>query len=137
MNKLILTAALALMASVAGAQTVSIGNVQLGSGTPGEQGKEPAVPWESNISHAAQYLPGYPTAAVIFPRVVEVKCDSVDGKLINCDGYTWTPNMGRAEYLMIKPVARPVPQVQVKEVVKEVPKEVIVYKEVPAKKGKE
>lgn len=52
------------------------------------------------VYHAPQYMPGYPTAATIWARVIEVKCVG-----LRCDGYNWSPEMGRGEYLFIKPVA--------------------------------
>jgi hypothetical protein len=52
------------------------------------------------VYHAPQYMPGYPTAAPIWARVVEVRC-----RARNCDGYNWSPDMGRGEYLFIRPVA--------------------------------
>lgn len=84
-----------------------------------------------------QYLPYYPTAATIWPRVVEIQCDMKDG-VMQCDGYNWSPDMGRAEYLFVTPVVRkpvlvnaPVTNTIIKETEK------IIYKEVPVKKGKE
>ncbi len=75
----------------------------LGSGEPGEPGFEKATPVYNNIYHVPQYMPGYPTAAIIWPRVIEVPCRKVEAGL-QCDGYNWTPNMGRAEYLYFMPV---------------------------------
>ena len=51
------------------------------------------------VYHAPQYMPGYPTAATIWPRVVEVKCQNDV-----CEGYQNTPALGRGEYLFFKPV---------------------------------
>ena len=50
------------------------------------------------VYHAPQYMPGYPTAATIWPRVVEVKCQNDV-----CEGYQNTPALGRGEYLFFKP----------------------------------
>lgn len=51
------------------------------------------------VYHVPQYMPGYPTAATIWPRVVEVKCQNNA-----CEGYQNTPALGRGEYLFFKPV---------------------------------
>lgn len=51
------------------------------------------------VYHAPQYMPGYPTAATIWPRVVEVKCQNDI-----CEGYESSPALGRGEYLFFKPV---------------------------------
>lgn len=54
-----------------------------------------------------QYLPYYPTSAPIWPRVVEVQCDETKSGTLQCDGYNWTPAMGRGEYLFVVPKIRP------------------------------
>jgi hypothetical protein len=51
------------------------------------------------VYHVPQFLPYYPTAATIWPRVIEVKC-----KGAQCDGYDWTPDMGRGEYVYFRAV---------------------------------
>ncbi|WP_426147251.1 hypothetical protein [Polaromonas sp. DSR2-3-2] len=51
------------------------------------------------VYHAPQYMPGFPTAATIWPRVIEVKCQND-----LCAGYENTPALGRGEYLFFKPV---------------------------------
>lgn len=140
-----------IVASSAFAAEVSIARNDLGSGTPGTQGVERAfqVDLNSTYLHAPQYMPGFPTAATIWPRVVNVKC--VSEKIYprahsenhqaltiqRCDGYNWSPALGRGEYLFIDPIVveAPQPVVITKTVVKEVP--VIVLKEVPVKPKKE
>lgn len=82
---------------------VEIGRMLLGSGEPGQPGVENATAVYNNIYHAPQYLPGFPTAATIWPRVIEVLCRQVEGGL-QCDGYNWTPRMGRGEYLYFTPI---------------------------------
>ncbi|MDB5928899.1 MAG: hypothetical protein JWR60_606 [Polaromonas sp.] len=85
---------------------VTIERVPLGSGTPGmaaNGGAENAVQWDLDIYHAPQYMPGYPTAASIFPRAVPVLCVKQAASL-HCKGYQWLADMGRTEYLMIRPV---------------------------------
>lgn len=141
MKKLILAMALVGLTGSVLAQQVSVGRHELGSGTPGISGFELAGKWDNNIFHAPQYLPGYPTAATLYPRVVDVECIKVKTGL-NCKGYNWLPEMGRGEYLMIRPVLTPEPRVVEKMVTvpfavpgPTVVKEVFI--EVPVKKKKE
>ena len=134
MKKLITTLTLMAVACASMAQ-VAVSREESGSGTPGAIGYENALKWDNDIFHAPQYMPGYPTAAIIYPRVVEVECVHA-GSVVHCKGYNWLPELGRGEYLMIRPVmkANPHPTVVTNTIVKEVPvvREVIV--EVPAKK---
>jgi hypothetical protein len=88
---------------------VEIGRMLLGSGEPGQPGVENATMVANDVYHVPQYLPGFPTAATIWPRVIEVPCRSVAARL-RCDGYNWTPAMGRGEYLYFTPVLGAVPQ---------------------------
>lgn len=131
MNKLILTLALVGMASSVFAQEVAVERRELGSGSPGISGFEIAGKWDNNIFHAPQYMPGHPTAATLYPRVVDVECTKVATGL-NCKGYNWLPELGRGEYLMIRPVLAPEPKV-----VEKVVPGPIIYKEVPVKPKKE
>jgi len=138
MKKLILTLALVGLTGSVLAQQVNVGRNELGSGTPGVTGFELAGKWDNNIFHAPQYMPGFPTAATLYPRVIDVECTKVATGL-NCKGYNWMPEMGRGEYLMIRPVLAPEPKVVT--VIKNVPVPVTVTKEVfievPVKKKKE
>jgi len=109
---------------------VNVGRVPYGSGTPGQTGVENAVP-VNDVFHVPQYLPGYPTSAVIFPRVVDVKCVKGADKGLTCEGFEWIPALGRGEYLYVNPVLVESPKV----ITKEVP--VVVIKEVPVKPKKE
>jgi len=102
MKKLILPLVMAACSGWAAAQ-LSIDRTPLGTGTPGNDGVENAIQWDDDIYHAPQYMPGYPTAATIFPRAVSVLCTK-NASGIHCKGYNWLPEMGRAEYLMIRPV---------------------------------
>lgn len=129
MKKLISGIALVLLVGSSLAQQVTVQREALGSGSPELSGVEHATVWSNDIYHAPQYMPGFPTAATIWPRVVDVKCvKTTDG--LNCDGYHWIPELGRGEYLMIHPV------VSVAEPVQVITNTVhtIVYKEVPIKK---
>lgn len=82
---------------------VNIDSITNGSGTPGNAFPENAVEVFNGLMHAPQYMPGYPTAATIWPRVVEVPCTKTAAGDLNCAGYKWTPNLGRGEYLFIVP----------------------------------
>lgn len=119
MKRLILLAALVGLAGSAMAQ-VSVDRMENGSGQPNAQGVENAELWGNDIYHAPQYMPGYPTAAVIYPRVVKVTCEKSDAGL-HCKGYNWSTDMGRGEYLMIQPevVAKAVPPATVQQPVPE------------------
>lgn len=142
MKKTILIMA-ALVASVAAtAADVNVGKAVLGSGTPenNPKGVEKAVvvdnaKVENNILHAPQYMPNHPTAATLWPRVVEVPCTKGSAGELNCAGYNWSPSMGRGEYLFVTPrVAEPVKPIVVTNTVT-VPGPVReVYIEVPVKK---
>lgn len=109
--KQILFVACCLLAVVApvNAQSVSINRLEFGSGEPGPPGRENAQVVENNIYHAPQYLPGHPTAATIWARVVFVNCRRAD-QSVECDGYHWAPGMGRGEYLYFSPVFAAAPE---------------------------
>lgn len=79
----------------------------------------------SGVFFTPQYMPNYPTASTIWPRVEDVDCVKV-GHDVVCDGYDWKPGMGRGEYLMFRP--------KIKE---QKVKTRTVYIEVPVKKKAE
>lgn len=89
-------------------EPVGIERTPLGSGEPGQGGYENATSVDNNVYHAPQYLPGFPTAAMLWPRVVRVRCRPA-GDGLQCDGYPWAPWMGRAEYLYFTPVIAAAP----------------------------
>lgn len=136
MKKLILATIMVAFTGSVLAQNVLVNREELGSGQPETFGNETAIIWDNNIFHAPQYMPGFPTAATLWPRILDVRCDLVADTL-HCDGYHWLPEMGRGEYLMIHPVvvAKQPPQIISNTIIKEVP--VIVLKEVPVKKKAE
>lgn len=101
MKKLAIIAALFFAASASA--SVSIDSVLNGSGTPGNDIPENAVEVSNGIMHAPQYMPGYPTAATLWPRVIEVPCTKNETGDVKCNGYKWSPNLGRGEYLFIAP----------------------------------
>lgn len=129
--KLIFATILSLTVSAAFSQQVTIKYEELGSGVPESNSPENAVRWDNDIFHAPQYLPGYPTSASLWPRLVDVLCAKHD-KILTCDGYHWTPDLGRGEYLMIHPVIKQESTENVTTIIEKVP--VIVLKEVPVKK---
>lgn len=143
MKTLFIMAALAA-SGAAFAAKVEIERTGLGSGTPSttlsNTGVENALPVNHapNVLHAPQYLPYYPTAAVIWPRIIEVPCTkSAAGNLL-CEEYHWSPSMGRGEYLFFVPVVKEAPKpVIVKETVVVPGPERIILKEVPVKPKKE
>lgn len=65
--------------------------------------------------HAPEYMPGFPTSATLWPRVVEVPCQEINGRMM-CDQINWTPDFGRGEYVYIKPYKKPAPVVIEKKV---------------------
>jgi hypothetical protein len=91
---------------------------------------------ENNILHAPQYMPNYPTAAAIWPRVVEIPCTKLPNGDLTCASYNWSPSMGRGEYLFVTPKVV-VPVEPVVHVYKEQVPGPTVYVEVPVKKKKE
>ncbi len=141
MKNIFIMVALAVSTTVMAAE-VNVGRAVLGTGTPvyNAKGLENAVvvdnaKVENNILHVPQYLPYHPTAATIWPRVVEVKCIQ-GGAGLECESFNWTPAMGRAEYLFITPKVE-APQVVEKIVEKEVIVEKKVLVEVPPKKKRQ
>lgn len=59
-------------------------------------------PYSEGVFFTPQYMPGYPTSSTIWPRIVDVDCVKVGHDAV-CDGYNWTPDKGRGEYLMYRP----------------------------------
>lgn len=105
-----LTPFLLLLTANAALADVVIENRLLGSGLQNEAGYSQAKEVYPSMLHVPQYMPGYPTAAVIWPRVIDVNC-SQDGFNLKCEGYNWLPTYGRGEYLMIRPVRKEEPPV--------------------------
>ena len=104
-------ASLALLALGAHAEDgpggkLRIAGVPLGSGIP-LAGQVPessvAEPVAGNHYHVPNYLLGYPTAAALWPREVQVPCrrDEASGDL-TCAGYAVSPLRG--EYIYVRPV---------------------------------
>lgn len=93
----------------ANAADTTINQIQLGSGVPSGEKLTNAPHVMDGMYHAPQYLPGHPTAATIWPRVVDVECSKAEdlsrpnGEGVVCNGYNWAPSMGRGEYIFIRP----------------------------------
>lgn len=140
----ILMAALAVSSTAFAAGDVNVTRKGLGLGTPSTKfsnvGVENAVPVNTSpeVLFVPKYLPHYPTAAVIWPRIVEVPCKETVG-VLQCEGFHWTPDMGRGEYLFITPkvVAEQKPVEKIVPVVVERVVEKKVLVEVPVKKKPE
>lgn len=105
MKSVLLAAVLAASLPAWAASNADVKNEFLGFGNEmtGAQPME-QVGEHEGIYHVPGYLPGHPTAATIWPRVVEVKC-----KKGLCDGPQWTPALGRGEYLYVQAVHEPEP----------------------------
>jgi hypothetical protein len=106
MKKLLLASAAIVCCGMAMAQvspaSIKIDQVTMGSGTPtNAKVRNEQIAHEVGdygVYHVPQYMPYFPTAATIWPRVVEVRCHGD-----KCDGYEYKAEYGRAEYLFFKP----------------------------------
>jgi len=88
----------------ANAPPILIQEHSFGSGLPGSTGATQSTSsLPDGLFYAPQYLPGYPTAAIIWPRVIDVNCTTIPTGEVKCDGYNWVPEYGRGEYLLIRP----------------------------------
>ena len=96
---------LLLLSTPALAQDFTLNGSEFGSNTPADNVHAVMVDRAAGVGvyHAPQYLPGHPTAATIWPRVVPVKCVEQKNK-IECENYKWLPEMGRPEYIFVTPV---------------------------------
>jgi hypothetical protein len=82
--------------------TLRVERMNMGSGLQNARGTENALPVGAlGVWHVPQYLPGYPTAATIWPRVIVIQCTED-----LCAGYTITPELGRGEYLFFVPAGK-------------------------------
>lgn len=84
-----------------------------GSGTPAggvTTGTETARIVVDGLYHVPNYMPGFPTAATIWPRELPLECDHdahTNGPA--CSGYRVLPAVGRGEYIFVRPYTRPAP----------------------------
>jgi hypothetical protein len=124
--KSILTIALLSIACHVAAQTavvrahdsIDIERIPFGSGTPAvgvTAGTDEASHVADGLYHAPNYLPGFPTAATIWPREVPVECTSDAVGKLTCGGYDLYPGMGRGEYIFVRPTIRAVPAAPVEQ----------------------
>jgi hypothetical protein len=98
-----LNLALTQNVSQASIASMKIERVYMGSGSQDVAGTENADPVaDFGVWHVPQYMPGFPTAATIWPRVVEARCTEGNA----CAGYLITPEMGRGEYLFFRPIKK-------------------------------
>lgn len=84
--------------------TIQVKRVPLGSGVPSSgytSGYDTAVAVGDGLYSVPGYLPYSPTGMTIYPRVITVACRAI-GTWV-CDGYSVTPDLGRGEYILIKP----------------------------------
>lgn len=142
MNKILIIGLLAV-AGLASAAEVPVSNTQLGSGTPAAGlnnitvGVSNATLVDDKVYFTPQYMPGFPTAATLWPRVVQVECDYNTFHQVVCDGYHWTPDLGRGEYLFVTPHMKEHPAPVLVPVPIPVKETITVIREVEVKKGKE
>lgn len=103
----VLLAATCSIAAAAGGN-FQIERMATGSGTPavGEtNGTETAEHVADGLYHVSNFLPGFPTAATIWPREVPITCDmdrATQRKI--CSGYRVIPAIGRGEYIFVRPI---------------------------------
>lgn len=149
MKKHIIAFIMVVAATATASAQVAIERNTLGSGEQGVKGFENStLVLDNDIYHAPQYMAAYPTAATIWPRVVDVQCIRVGTSVqalvdkngetrevisqpkLKCQGYEWTPKMGRGEYLFFRPqIVEPEPVAPVVEI-----RERTIIREVPQKK---
>jgi hypothetical protein len=100
---------------VAAISSFEVERLPFGSGTPADgaaAGTEAAQMVIDGLYHVPNYMPGFPTAATVWPRELPVECESEpeDGAS-RCTGYRVTPEVGRGEYIFVRPYARPAPKI--------------------------
>lgn len=87
--------------------SVDVARVPTGSGSPlvltskpQSQTYDTAYPVAQNLYQVPGFMPYFPSAGTIWPRVVRVHCRTAN----DCDGYNITPSLGRGEYIYVQPV---------------------------------
>jgi hypothetical protein len=120
-------------------------NTPLGSGNA-SFGKQKATEVYSGIYHVPMYMPGYPTASVLWPTVITVECGE---GLKDCASFDYQPSYGRGEYIFFKPVFNKTQQrldaidIKIEGLSKDMGQKIdnikplVILKEVPAKKNRE
>ena len=86
-----------------------------GSGTPAAavtSGTESALPVADGLYHVPNYLPGFPTAATIWPRELPINCErDTNAGTATCTGFEVYAATGRGEYLFVRPVLKTAPAI--------------------------
>ena len=90
------------------APTVIIKNEPLGDGPPDQNvtiGGTIAHYWGDGLYEVPGYMPGYPTASVLWPRVVSVPCVQQSDGVLECKGYEIQDQQWnhRGEYILFRP----------------------------------
>ena len=150
MRKLLVSLALVAVSTVASAQH-NVQNALLGTGN------DDALTTKSfevynDIYHVPQYMPGFPTAATIWPRVVKTKC-TWTGRSMYCDAIRHADYGYRTEYLYFSEQAKNLTDFKVDILLRRVDdlakdqsklerlisnqKPIIIFTEVPVKKNNE
>jgi len=84
---------------------IEIANVPMGSGVPSigqSLGYSEAMPVADGLYHVPGYMPYQSSAATIWPRVVNVKCDNQNGTWY-CTGYHIDGVLERGEDIYVRP----------------------------------
>jgi hypothetical protein len=93
---------------------VTFENMQMGTGQPSNNtsGSTIGMYWGNGLFFVPGYLPGYPTAGVLWVRVINVNCQKVVGGL-SCDGSALHSQQinNRGEYILYRPVIKNTPVV--------------------------
>ncbi len=108
MKRILFGISIWLMAALAHAAVV-INNEPLGDGPPSHTmtvGTTKAYYWGDGLYFVPGYMPGWPTAATMWPRVVTVKCVKETDGTIHCDGYEIRDQQiqHRGEYILFRPI---------------------------------
>jgi hypothetical protein len=105
---------------------VTFKNIPMGTGQPSDKtfGSTIGMYWGNGLFFVPGYLPGYPTAAVLWDRVIDVNCKKVVGGL-SCDGSALHDQQvaNRGEYILYRPVIQNPP---VKVIEKPIEKTIII-----------
>lgn len=126
-------AAIMLVAAGVGAQAqdgrLTVENSILGSGV-NNVGNSLAVEVHHGVFHVLQYMPGFPTAATLWPTVIKHNCN-IPNK--DCELFDYKPSYGRAEYLFFRPFEEKESPVPVVNCCEKDRNPIVIYKEVPVK----
>lgn len=121
-----LVAAMSVQAQV---NQMTVENSVLGSGAL-HVGGTLASEVDFGVYHVPQSMPGYPTAATLWPKVIKVNCDIPNR---DCDMFDYKPGYGRAEYLFFRPFEEKEPPAPVVNCCEKDRNPIVIYKEVPVK----